>query len=144
MKKFAFQIHGNRYEVEIEEADGKNLIVQVNGIPYEVELEKEIAETKTPKLVQGTTIPTTDVSTQTKKTATPTTGGVIKSPLPGVILEVHVKENDAVSLGQKIITIEAMKMENVIYADKNGKVKAIKVKKGDNVLEGDILVELEA
>ncbi|MCX7696903.1 MAG: biotin/lipoyl-binding protein [Bacteroidales bacterium] len=143
MKKFSFQIHGNKYEVEIEEAEGKNLLVQVNGIPYQVVLEKEIYEAKTPKLVQGATIPNTDIANQTKKTSPPSLGGAIKSPLPGVILEVHVKENDNVSMGQKIITIEAMKMENVIYADKSGKVKAIKVKKGDNVLEGDILIELE-
>ncbi|MCK7520824.1 MAG: biotin/lipoyl-binding protein [Ignavibacteriales bacterium] len=47
-----------------------------------------------------------------------------------------------VKSGAKLITLEAMKMENNINADKEGIIKSVKVKKGDSVLEGDILIEI--
>ena len=69
-------------------------------------------------------------------------GGVIKSPLPGTILDIHVKEGQEVTLGTKLMTLEAMKMENVVNSDKEGKVLSIKVGKGDSVMEGDVLIEI--
>ena len=67
----------------------------------------------------------------------------MKSPLPGVILDVKVKVGDAVKKGQTVVILEAMKMENNINADKDGKVTAIKVNKGDSILEGTDLVVIE-
>ena len=62
------------------------------------------------------------------------------SPLPGVILEVCVNVGDTVKTGQKVAVLEAMKMENVIPATHDGKVTAIKVNKGDSILEGAEIV----
>ena len=67
----------------------------------------------------------------------------MKSPLPGVILEIKVNVGDAVKKGQTVVILEAMKMENSINADKDGKVTAINVKPGDSVLEGTDLVIIE-
>jgi biotin carboxyl carrier protein len=53
---------------------------------------------------------------------------------------VYVREGDLVKVGQKLILLEAMKMENNINADKEGKVVSLKVNKGDSVMEGDILI----
>jgi len=142
MKKYSFVINGNKYEVEIGDTENNRVEVSVNGIPYKVEIDRTVSLPKTPKLVQSPSIPSTDVTPQTKKTVPPGQGGVIKSPLPGIILDIHVKENEQISHGQKLVTIEAMKMENVIFADKEGTVKSIKVKKGDNILEGAVLIEL--
>lgn len=61
----------------------------------------------------------------------------------GVILDIKVKEGDTVKRGQTIIILEAMKMENNINANKDGKVAEIKVNKGDSVLEGTDLVIIE-
>ena len=55
----------------------------------------------------------------------------------------YVKEGDTVKKGQTVIILEAMKMENNINADKDGKVTAINVNKGDSVLEGNDLVIIE-
>ena len=67
----------------------------------------------------------------------------MKSPLPGVILEIKVNVGDTVKKGQTIIILEAMKMENNINSDREGKVTAINVHKGDSVLEGTDLVIIE-
>ena len=69
--------------------------------------------------------------------------GGVKSPLPGVILDIKVKEGDVVKKGQTVIILEAMKMENSINADRDGKITAIKVSKGESVLEGTDLVIIE-
>lgn len=145
MKKFSFKINGNTYEVEIGEVEDAHVEVNVNGSTYDVEVDRNIQPVKTPKLVTKKTIPSTDVSQQTMKTAPAGSvagGGVIKSPLPGVILDIHVREGDKIVLGQKLITLEAMKMENVINSDKEGTVQSIKFNKGDNVMEGDILIQI--
>lgn len=72
--------------------------------------------------------------------AAPSVAGAVKSPLPGVILSVDCKVGDTVKRGQKILVLEAMKMENNINADRDGKIVEIKVNKGDSVLEGADLV----
>ena len=66
----------------------------------------------------------------------------INSPLPGVVLNVLVKEGDTVQRGQNLVIIEAMKMENEIKADGPGIVKRILVHKGDTISEGQTLVEI--
>ena len=147
MKKFKFTIQGNPYDVDILSVEDNVAEVEVNGIVYKVELEKKIQQTKTPKLVRATAHPSTDsniVIQKTSKPSAPKGVGHIKSPLPGVILNVHVREGDAVKIGDKLITLEAMKMENSINADKEGIIKSIKVRQGDSVLEGDTLIEIGA
>jgi biotin carboxyl carrier protein len=67
----------------------------------------------------------------------------IKAPMPGLVLEVNVEEGDEVITSQKLLILEAMKMENVIKIPNDGKIKTIKVKKGQAVEKGQILIELE-
>jgi glutaconyl-CoA/methylmalonyl-CoA decarboxylase subunit gamma len=145
MKNFKFTIHGNKYDVNIIDFEDNIAEIEVNGAVYTVEVDKVIAKSKTPKLVRSVAIPTTESSPTQQRTSSPTLPkgtGFIKTPLPGVILNVHVKEGDSVKIGAKLITLEAMKMENNINSDKEGVIKSIKVKQGDSVLEGDILIEI--
>jgi glutaconyl-CoA/methylmalonyl-CoA decarboxylase subunit gamma len=143
MKKFKFIINGNQYETEIQNIDDNIAEVEVNGTLYKVEVERGLKTTKTPKLVRSTVAPSTDIHPSTAKTSSPSTPkgtGTIKSPLPGVILDIFVKEGDNVKIGQKLLMLEAMKMENNIEADQEGKIVSISKKKGDNVMEGDVLI----
>ncbi len=143
MKKFKFSIQGNQYEVEIQNIEDNIASIEVNGIMYEVEVDKTLQPVKTPKLVRTMAVPSTDSNKATVKTSSPGTpkgSGTIKSPLPGVVLNVYVNVGDSIKMGQKLLTLEAMKMENNIEADKEGKVSEIRTKKGDSVMEGDILI----
>ncbi len=146
MKQFKFKINGNSYEVDVLNIEENIAELEVNGTKYEVTLDKELRQVKTPKLVQKKPIPTTDVTPSTSKTSSPSApkgGGTIKSPLPGTVLEIHVKVGDEVKMGQHLIMLEAMKMENNIDSDKDGKIVEIKVQRNDNVMEGDILIVIE-
>jgi len=143
MKKFKFTINGNQYETEVLSIEDNIAEIEVNGTLYKVEVDKTMKTTKTPKLVRQVVVPSTDAHPSVAKTASPSAPkgvGSIKSPLPGVILEMFVREGDTVKMGQKLLMLEAMKMENNIEADKAGKVVSILKHKGDNVMEGDVLI----
>lgn len=146
MKKFKMTINGNRYDVDIVNIEDNVVEVEVNGTRYQVEVDKKITSSKTPRLVRAPASPSTDSDKSVAKTSKPTDlkgVGNVKSPLPGVILHVHVKEGDAVKIGDRLLTLEAMKMENNVNADRGGKIISIKIKPGDSVLEGDLLIQIE-
>ena len=63
----------------------------------------------------------------------------VPAPMPGTVLDIKVAEGAAVSVGQTVIVLEAMKMEVEVVADVAGTVKAINVKKGDAVTTGQAL-----
>ena len=67
----------------------------------------------------------------------------LRSPMPGLITAIQVKEGDTVLTGQGVIIIEAMKMENELKAKHDGKVKAIKVKKHQAVDKDQVLIVFE-
>ncbi len=144
MKSYQFKINGKDYQVSIGEAEGKMLSVSVNGTPYQVELEE--APTAAPAAAPAAPAapaPAPVPAAEAPKPAAPAGAGEkVNSPLPGVIIEVSVKEGQAVKAGQKVAVLEAMKMENEISAPKDGTVTAIHVAKGDSILEGAPIVTI--
>lgn len=143
MKNYKFTIHGTQYEVEINSVEDQIIKLNLNGTPYEVKVDKEIKQTKTPKLMRSVAVPSTESDAAVAKTNAASASSEIKSPLPGTVLDVMVKEGDTVKVGQHLLLLEAMKMENNIDSDKEGVVKSIKVRKGDAVMEGDVLIVME-
>ncbi len=71
---------------------------------------------------------------------TSTEANELSAPMPGLILEIRVKEGDEVSKGDPVVVLEAMKMENVIKSPGSGTVMAIAVKTGDNVEKNQVLI----
>lgn len=145
MKNITFKIKDKEYNVEIVGVEDTMARVNVNGISYDVEVNQPIKTTKTPTLVRPLAVPSTDSTPTTARTASPSAPkgtGTLKSPLPGKILDIYVKQGDSVKIGQTLICLEAMKMENNINSDREGVITAINVHKNDTVLEGDVLVEI--
>lgn len=70
--------------------------------------------------------------------------GGLEAPMPGKVIAVKVEAGQAVTRGQELLVVEAMKMENAIRAPRDGRVKSVTAKVGDAVSPGTILVELEA
>lgn len=125
MRKFNVNVNGKSYYVEVEEA-GSTASVQ----PAAVTAPAPVAAA-----------PATAVATPAPAVATPApaakpAGGVaVVSPMPGQVLRFIVSEGASVKKGEKIIVIEAMKMENEIVASADG-VVSFAVKKGDNIDTG--------
>ena len=63
--------------------------------------------------------------------------------MPGTITKIAFKENDIVEKGSILVTIEAMKMENLIKSEREGKIKTVRIKKGDAVAVDAVLIEFE-
>ncbi len=140
MKEFNYSINGNQYKVEIIKEEDAIVELEVNGTPYTVEMDKPV-KAKPVVISRPAPAPVTPKATPVVvPTKSMPSGSVIKSPLPGVILEVDVKVGDSVKAGTKLMILEAMKMENTIASDHDGKVLEIKVEKGASVLEGAELV----
>jgi Acetyl/propionyl-CoA carboxylase, alpha subunit len=142
MKQFKYTINGNVYKVTVNKVEDTLAEVEVNGIPYKVQMDKpakkQVITVKRP--VQTHTAASAPQTTVSRPANTGGVGGAVKSPLPGVILDIECKVGDTVKKGQKLFILEAMKMENTIPADRDGVIAEIKVSKGDSVLEGTELV----
>jgi biotin carboxyl carrier protein len=149
MSQYKFKINGKDFDVTVNSVEGKNASVTVNGVDYNVELESGLDGAVRSNSGAPENLPifgdkprvaaAAEESSRPAQSAAPVASGAgkkIVSPLPGVIIDVCVKEGDAVKRGQKIAVIEAMKMENDILAESDGTVTAIYVKKTDSVLEG--------
>ncbi|MBR4775671.1 MAG: biotin/lipoyl-binding protein [Bacteroidales bacterium] len=154
MKNYSFKINGKEYNVAIGEASGKVLSVNVNGTDYEVELSSPVAAAApvaaeaavgtAPSVANNKADAPSGASATSAPAPAAAAGAAVQvtSPLPGVIVEVSVKEGQAVKAGQKVAVLEAMKMENEIPAAKDGVITAILVNKGDSVLEGAPIVSI--
>ena len=141
MKEYKYKINGNVYKVTIGDIDDNIAHVEVNGTPYKVEMEKKPKEAVKPVVRPVTPAPAPAPVARPAAASSGKSG--VKSPLPGVILDVKVNVGDTVQKGQTVIILEAMKMENNINADRHGKVTAVNVSKGESVLEGTDLVIIE-
>jgi len=153
MNKYQYKVQGVDYEVEIEEVEGNIAKVNVNGIPFEVELQKPINAAKhptmtrpkveAPKAAAPTPAPASAAAPAQQPAAAPTGNGTpLKAPLPGTITEVKVTVGQQVNVGDIVLVLEAMKMQNNIEAEYAGTVTSINVKPGDTVMEGSVLLTI--
>lgn len=131
MKKFKYKINGKEYEVAVDKMEETQAEVTVNGTSYTVELEKPKVEESAPKIQRPVS-----TGASASKPSAGSSAGSVKSPLPGIIVDIKVKAGDEVKKGQVIAILEAMKMENNIASPIDGKVTEINVNPGDSVLEG--------
>ena len=150
MKQYNYKVNGVDYEVTINSIKGQVASVEVNGIPFNVEIiGSTLAEGDLPTM--GTAAPAAASPAPAKaeaKPATPATKGAagegtpVKAPLPGVVTKVLVAEGDAVKKGDVVLVLEAMKMENNITAENDGKVTGVCCAPGDSVMEGTTLITI--
>lgn len=142
MKKYTFTIKGHQYEVDILNVEKDVVELEVNGTQYTVEMKREVKEPKTPKLMRPPMPPPSQEEANIARQEGKNLYSV-KTPLPGTILKILARPGEAVRPGDTLLIMEAMKMENNIYAEKKGVVRIVKVKEGDTVLQNDVLFLME-
>ena len=137
--KVNLNIEGKQYQVKIDDLNTRPLIAEVNGQTYEVWPEDEEAPTP----VAQSSAPTT-VITRPPAPAIAAEGSLtLTSPLTGVIISVEVIEGQAVTKGQELYVLEAMKMKNSIKTDRDGKIASIHVNAGDQVRHNQPIMTFE-
>jgi len=118
VRKFKVRVDGEEYQVEVSE------ITEPAGSGYRVErIESAVSQPAKPSPLQVTT--------------------TVRSPMPGRVLAVNVKQGDQVTAGQVVVILEAMKMENEITVEGGGVVTQVYVEENDTVDNGDPLLEIE-
>ena len=156
MKTYQYKVQGVDYEVEIAEVEGKIARVNVNGIPFEIEMQKPINAAKHPALAAtkrassapaaapvAPAAPAAPAAAPVKPAAAPAgAGNAVKAPLPGTINAINVKVGDTVAVGDIVIVLEAMKMQNNIESEYAGTVTSITVNQGDSVMEGAVMMTI--
>ena len=141
MKTYKYTINGKEYNVAIGNIEDNIATVTVNGEEFEVGMEPEEEPEKKKVVLGQPTKEATEVETAPAQNVN--TSNAVKAPLPGVITSIEVEVGQEVQAGDTLVVLEAMKMANNIEAEKAGKVVAICVKQGENVLEDAPLVVVE-
>lgn len=137
MKEYRFKINGKDYKVAINGIEGKNANVTVNDVPYQVELdEAQAAAAPAPAAAPVQAAAPVAPAAAPAAPKASGAGAKVNSPMEGNVVDVCVKAGDAVKSGQKLVVIEAMKMEVEISATADGTVSEILVHKGDHLVEG--------
>ena len=144
MKEYKLKINSNSYTVVINDVTDDAVLAEVNGQQYVVEIDNTAnlplpAGTQdTAPAIAGSPAP------QAPKSSAPVAAGAgdILSPIPGQIISINVTVGEKVRSGQKLLVLEAMKLENSITANGDGTVKEIHVTSGDVVTQGQSLIVL--
>ncbi|MBW2466058.1 MAG: biotin/lipoyl-binding protein [Deltaproteobacteria bacterium] len=144
MRKYDLSINNNSYEVVVKKVTESEALVEVNGQEHTVsinQIESLILPETIPKAApeQKPGIKQAPNSVQT----TAASGDNIIAPMPGQIKAILVREGDMVKAGQKLLIMEAMKLENKLPAPRDGKVKHILVRDGDIVSQGQELIVIK-
>ena len=129
MEELVVNVDGKEYKVFVEETQEGKILVHCGSDVYEVETKKDALPSAIEKLH--------------KRESSSADDKHIIAPLPGVIYEIKIKENEQVKQGQSMFTLMAMKMENDIVAPRDCTIKEIKFKKNDSVNKGDVLALIE-
>ena len=103
----------------------KKYLISVNGTPYQVDIKDKLD-----LLIKKMGLTIKDKQKESN----------VKSPMPGLVLEINVEEGQEVKEGDALLILEAMKMENILTAPKDGIIKRIAAIKGNSVEKGEILI----
>ena len=132
MRKFRVQVNGNMYEVEVEEIGGAPAGPQPAPVVR--------ATSPTPP---APAVPAPAPKAAPAPVAPSGNGSGVAAPMPGTITDVRVTVGDRVEPRTVVMMLEAMKMENEIFAGRAGVVSQIAVDKGASVNTGDLLVSVD-
>ena len=144
-------INGSDYSMDMSQKDAHNWIVTKDGVDYRVEVSSLDTDHKTAVLrINGRkyAIKLKDQFDQLLKDLGLENMAVkkvseIKSPMPGLVLDILVKPGDIIKKGDQVLILEAMKMENIIKSQTDAIVKSVDIETGVAVEKGQILIKFE-
>lgn len=131
MRKFNVVVNGTAYEVEVEE-----VAAGASGAAPAVAAPKAAPVAAAPKAAPAPKVAPAPA-------AAPADATVVSSPMPGTIVDIKVQMGQTVKNGDIVAILEAMKMENEIFAPCDGKIVAISASKGSSVNTGDAIVAIQ-
>ncbi|MEV8466538.1 acetyl/propionyl/methylcrotonyl-CoA carboxylase subunit alpha [Fluviibacterium sp. DFM31] len=121
------------------DVDGSPLVMKVGKVTGGFRLRTRGADLK----VQVRTPRAAELARLMPEKMAPDTSKMLLCPMPGLIVKVDVEVGDEVQEGQALCTVEAMKMENILRAEKSGKVSKVNASAGDSLAVDDVIMEFE-
>jgi len=144
--KMKVEIDGQTYQVEVGDIHQRPVIAVVDGEKFEVWPEDSPSGSDRAEKMSA---PSISVPEPVQMGAPASRGeqaghaNDVEAPLPGVIVAILVKPGDAVSRGQELCTLEAMKMKNAIKSRRDGTIAEVMANVGDQVSHGQVLMTYE-
>jgi biotin carboxyl carrier protein len=138
------RVNDRWYTVEAVDVESEPAVVLVDGERVEVSLSEPLIRAAAPPAdAPASQIAAPAPVPAPAPAAAPSAGGrAFTSPMPGIVLSIAVSVGDQVTTGDDICVLEAMKMQQTLKADWSGVVSAVHVIPGQQVQDGDAIVEL--
>jgi biotin carboxyl carrier protein len=144
MRRYTLAIGAREFVVDVRELDADRFEVAVGDERYEVRLQGDEdlpeAQVGPARPASPGVAPVATVSRGARPKSVGTSLSALPAPMPGVILELHVKVGDRVERGQAVAVLDAMKMHNLIGAPRAGLIAEVCVAAGQAVGHGDTIV----
>jgi biotin carboxyl carrier protein len=144
MKRYELTINGRTFDVRLQSDPMQDQVeVEVNGEMFVVEFRALPPDTDVleARPAPAASAPASAAAPTTSAKSTAPSGYTLTAPLPGEVKLIAVRPGQQVSIGDALLVIEAMKMENVIRATREGIVETIHVAEGRQVAHGELLLE---
>ncbi len=141
---FKVLLDGREFRVEVAQSDKDKITLIIDNKPYQIFLDSDDTFNINGELYNFEVID--EQVAKVLKSGTEVTHkkeAIVTAPMPGLVIEVEVKEGDSVKKGQGLLIIEAMKMQNEFKSPRDGIVKKIMVQKGQTVNSKDTLIVIE-
>jgi biotin carboxyl carrier protein len=128
-KGFSYIVFKNKkYHVEILEKNQNKYIVMINGVWHSFSIETPISYKRRKTL---------------SKNGSASRVENVMAPMPGKVVDIMVEENSDIKEGEPILILEAMKMQNEIVANVNGRIRKVNIKNNDSVMKDEVMIEIE-
>ncbi|MEQ9041478.1 MAG: acetyl/propionyl/methylcrotonyl-CoA carboxylase subunit alpha [Silicimonas sp.] len=140
---------GEAFRVESDWTPGDTLaVLEVGGDPLILKVERRTSGYRL--RYRGTDLTATirtprqaELAARMPQKAPPDTSKLLLCPMPGLVVKIDVEEGEEIQEGQTLCTVEAMKMENILRAERKGVVKKIKASAGESLAVDDVIMEFE-
>jgi biotin carboxyl carrier protein len=142
MKNFKFKINENSYNVKIVSHEADTIDLEVNGTSYVVKMKEETKISKTPVLLRSASKRPAEPLKVSPSANSGSSNVKVIAPIPGTVLSIDVNVGDQVKVGDRLLVLEAMKMENNITSENAGTVKSVQIKVGQQLLQSELMIEL--
>ena len=142
MQRYQVTVNGRERSVELLEFEGQRLVFDVDGKKFDIEV--SVSAESFQRAVSAPTAVSQPAPTRKSSMTKIASAGEVLAPMPGVVTKVIAKVGDRVNVGQPILLLEAMKMENSVGAPVAGVVSAVLVNAGSEVSSGAVLARIES
>ncbi|MBM01427.1 MAG: hypothetical protein CL762_01720 [Chloroflexi bacterium] len=142
MKKYNFEIDGKKFEVEVNLVNSDNAEVKVNNKDFDIKISNGSSEPKKaePKKAEPKKAEPKKAEPKKAEKSVQENPGDLLALMPGKIIKVLVSEGQEIKMGEPVIIMESMKMEQTIVSSADGVIESLNVSEGETIEVGSVML----